>query len=385
MELLGRRFYRIDDYDRMAPFFMTVVSAGDPWLFVSSTGGVTAGRVPPDFALFPYYTDDKVAESAGRTGGLSLLRVGRGEQSVVWEPFTAGPGRRDPAQRALYKDVAGTSLVFEETRADLGLRMRVTWETGGRFGIVRTSELTNVGDRACESSSSTVSSTCCRPGSTSTPQNRLSNLLDAYKRTELDPRTGLGHVLVELPARPTSPSRASRCRERRLARRACRTSTTCCRRARCRQFRLGGDVQAEQDVRGERGAYLVHAAMALAPDEQRTWRVVGDVAQDAAKVVGLRELLLRPAEAWRPARGGPAREPGRAGADRRLVRRPAAHRRRAGHRPPLRQRGVQRHAWRHPRRRLPHRGSGLPGVPGRAEPARPPSGCPRRGQTCPSS
>ena len=59
----------------MAPFFMTIVGAGDAWLFVSSTGGLTAGRVAPDSSLFPYYTDDKVAESAGRTGGLSLLRV----------------------------------------------------------------------------------------------------------------------------------------------------------------------------------------------------------------------------------------------------------------------------------------------------------------------
>ena len=99
VELFGRRFYRIGDYDRMAPFFMTVVGAGDAWLFVSSTGGLTAGRVAPDSALFPYYTDDKVAESAGRTGGLSLLRVTRpGGGEVLWEPFTSAPAgdRRGP-------------------------------------------------------------------------------------------------------------------------------------------------------------------------------------------------------------------------------------------------------------------------------------------------
>ena len=90
VDLLGRRFFRISDYDRLAPFFMTVVGAGDVWLFVSSTGGLTAGRVQPDSALFPYYTDDKVAESAGRTGGLSLLRVSLpGQPAVLWEPFTA--------------------------------------------------------------------------------------------------------------------------------------------------------------------------------------------------------------------------------------------------------------------------------------------------------
>ena len=90
VELMGRRCYRIADYDRMPPFFMTVVGSGDPWLFISSTGGLTAGRVQPDSALFPYYTDDKVTESAGRTGGISLLRVTGAEGAhVLWEPFLA--------------------------------------------------------------------------------------------------------------------------------------------------------------------------------------------------------------------------------------------------------------------------------------------------------
>ncbi len=107
VELLGRRFYRIDEYDRMAPFFMTVVGAGDAWLFVSSTGGLTAGRVAPDSALFPYYTDDKVAESAGRTGGLSV-RVARCTRTwpappwssrrsgQTWACGCASPGRPGP-------------------------------------------------------------------------------------------------------------------------------------------------------------------------------------------------------------------------------------------------------------------------------------------------
>ena len=50
-------------------------------------------------------------------------------------------------------------------------------------------------------------------------------------------------------------------------------------------------VAAEHDVRGQRGAYLVHARLSLAAGEQRTWSIVGDVEQDAADVVELRELL----------------------------------------------------------------------------------------------
>ena len=42
--LAGEAFYQIANYDRMRPFFMTVVSDADHWLFISSNGGLTAGR-----------------------------------------------------------------------------------------------------------------------------------------------------------------------------------------------------------------------------------------------------------------------------------------------------------------------------------------------------
>src|ERR1035441_6986672 len=51
--LNGEAFYRIANYDRMRPFFMTLVSDADHWMFVSSTGALTAGRGNADLALFP--------------------------------------------------------------------------------------------------------------------------------------------------------------------------------------------------------------------------------------------------------------------------------------------------------------------------------------------
>ncbi len=38
--LEGEEFYRIANYDRMRPFFMTVVSDADHWMFVSSNGAL---------------------------------------------------------------------------------------------------------------------------------------------------------------------------------------------------------------------------------------------------------------------------------------------------------------------------------------------------------
>ena len=66
--LEGEDFYQIANYDRMRPFFMTVVSDADHWLFISSNGGLTAGRRDANLALFPYYTDDKIRDMAEVTG-----------------------------------------------------------------------------------------------------------------------------------------------------------------------------------------------------------------------------------------------------------------------------------------------------------------------------
>ena len=66
--LEGEAFYQIANYDRMRPFFMTVVSDADHWLFISSNGGLTAGRRDANNALFPYYTDDKIRDMADVTG-----------------------------------------------------------------------------------------------------------------------------------------------------------------------------------------------------------------------------------------------------------------------------------------------------------------------------
>ena len=65
--------YRIDHLERMEPFLTTVVSDTDLWMFISSNGSLTAGRVDADHALFPYLTDDRLHRSAGRAGPVTII------------------------------------------------------------------------------------------------------------------------------------------------------------------------------------------------------------------------------------------------------------------------------------------------------------------------
>jgi hypothetical protein len=44
IELNGESFYKISNYNQMNPFFMSIVSSSDHWMFISSNGGLTAGR-----------------------------------------------------------------------------------------------------------------------------------------------------------------------------------------------------------------------------------------------------------------------------------------------------------------------------------------------------
>src|SRR5689334_17563847 len=109
--MFGETFYKIHNYDHLAPFFMSIVSSSNHWLFISSSGGLSAGRVSAEQSLFPYYTDDKLTENNENTGSKSILLVTRNERRSLWEPFSERYKGNYDIERNLYKNVLGTTLV----------------------------------------------------------------------------------------------------------------------------------------------------------------------------------------------------------------------------------------------------------------------------------
>ena len=107
IEVDGERYYRIANSHLMPEFFMSLVSSNDHWMFVSSHGGLSAGRRNPDMPLFPYYSADKISDMAHCTGPRTIIRIGDANNFDLWEPF-ANSGRRDPSIiRNLYKSMLG--------------------------------------------------------------------------------------------------------------------------------------------------------------------------------------------------------------------------------------------------------------------------------------
>jgi hypothetical protein len=75
IKIQNENFYKISNVDKMRPFFMSIVSNSNHWMFISSTGSLSAGRKNSEYALFPYYTDDKITESSETTGSKTVLIV----------------------------------------------------------------------------------------------------------------------------------------------------------------------------------------------------------------------------------------------------------------------------------------------------------------------
>lgn len=81
-------YLKISNCDAMRPFFMSIVSDSNHWMFLSSNGGITAGRKNPEFALFPYYTDDRSRNPPTLRGSKSIFQIQLPEGVQVWEPFS---------------------------------------------------------------------------------------------------------------------------------------------------------------------------------------------------------------------------------------------------------------------------------------------------------
>ena len=132
----GEKFYKISNCDKMRPFFMSIVSDSNHWMFISSNGGLSAGRKNAEFAIFPYYTDDKITEFADITGSKSIFQIRYDDKVMVWEPFSERFNQNYNLTRNIYKNYYGNKIIFEEIQEDLQLTFRYQWSSSNIFGFV---------------------------------------------------------------------------------------------------------------------------------------------------------------------------------------------------------------------------------------------------------
>ncbi|MCQ2573234.1 MAG: hypothetical protein MJ182_05010 [Treponema sp.] len=197
-KLEGKDVYKIENYDQMENFFMTITSSSDIWNFCWSQGGITAGRINSNYSIFPYYTADKVHDASSYTGNYTCIAVETSNGIEYWEPFSSfysSATNKKSAQKKLinniYKNNNGTQVWFEEINTELNLVFRTGWTSSEKYGLVRTSRIENLGTKSVKISvldgCRNILPACC----TSAFQNDNSILLDAYKKTDLDENSNL--------------------------------------------------------------------------------------------------------------------------------------------------------------------------------------------------
>ena len=304
----GESWYRISGYDRMDPFFISVVSGYDHWMFVSSTGGLTCGRRNPDHALFPYETDDRIHDAHATAGPLTVLRVHRDGRTHLWEPFRRETGVYR-LERHLYKNAVGNRLRFEEINRDLGLAFDYEWSCGDRFGFIRRARLRNLGDPAVNVDVLDGLRNVLPAGVTRFLQSTRSTLIDAYRQAELHEPSGAAvFTLSSIPTDRAEPSEALK------ATVAWQTGLGNPRpllsQDQVEDFRCGQAPWTEDRRLGQRADYLVSATLDLSSGEDRSWYLVADVDLGQAHVVALLKDIgagIDPAELERDIEHGSTR------------------------------------------------------------------------------
>ena len=295
IEVDGERYYRIENYDAMAPFLMSLASDSDHWVFFSSTGALTAGRRDADHALFPYYTDDRIHDSQDQTGGKTILRVARDGGVALWEPFSTRHEGLYRLTRSLAKSVCGNKLLFEEVNHDLDLAFSCQWLTSERFGLVRRAALVNLGVAPVRAELLDGVQNLLPYGVTRRFQMEYSTLLDGYKESELDAATGLGLIkLSSIPLDRPEPNEALRVTTVWSEGLPGARHLLCA--AQLDRFRHGEALLEENLVRGRRGAYFLAASLHLPAGARRDWSIVAEVDQDAAAVAATLRLLRSAAD-----------------------------------------------------------------------------------------
>lgn len=284
------RYFKISDSDALRPFFMSIVSDSDHWMFISSNGGLSAGRKNADYALFPYYTDDKITESAEMTGSKSIFLVQQGGTRHIWEPFSNRYEGVHRTSRNLYKHIFGNKIIFEEINHDLQLSFQVEWNSSDQFGFVRKSRLVNHGAEEAHISLLDGIQNIMPYGVPSSLQATTSNLVDAYKRSELDLATGLGiYALSAIIVDKAEPSEALKANV--VWSLGLENPTYLLSSLQLGAFRKGAPLRQEEDVKAEKGAYFLHKDIRLPAQTEKAWKMIANVNQSHTAVARLQALL----------------------------------------------------------------------------------------------
>ena len=286
----GENFYKIENVDAMRPFFMSIVSPYNHWLFISSNGSLSAGRKDSNNALFPYYTDDKITELQETTGNKTIFKIFTENEILFWEPFSIRNYGTHEIERNLYKNLKGNKVIFEEINKSIGLTYKYQWSTCDEFGFVKKSSINNHSNESISIELVDGIQNILPWGVDEALQNSTSNLVDAYKRNELEDSSKIGiYALSAIIVDKAEPSEALK------ANISWSKGFDDCKilisSLQLDNFRKGIELIQENDIKAEKGAYFINSYLSLNKNETKEWYIVSDVNKSSSEVLELKKTI----------------------------------------------------------------------------------------------
>jgi hypothetical protein len=283
----GQVFYKVEQSQWLAPFFINVVSACDVWIFMSSKGGITAGRKDAQGAIFPYETDDRLHDQA-HTGSKTIVRI----KDQLWEPFARTSLQKWHIAQNIHKAVQGTSVIFEEINEDLEMSFSYQYESSERFGVVKTATLKNLSNHTVQADILDGLENIMPCHVDKNLQAASSTLVDAYKANELCPNSVLAtYALTTLINDTPNPMEILKAN---VAWTDCTKAQIALSSRAVEAFVNDAPYPYGESTYGCKGAYFVKYREELIPGGVCSHRIVVDHGYDHCALVELKELLTAP-------------------------------------------------------------------------------------------
>ena len=168
----------------------------------------------------------------------------------------------------------------------MGLTFRYGWSSSNKYGFVRKSWIENNSEETSNISLIDGIQNILPASVGADLQNSTSNLVDAYKRSELVPQAGLGVYALSAKivdkAEPSEALKANVVWSIGLESPIHLLSTL-----QLNKFRKGHMLNEETDVKAEKGAYFLHTELMLEAGERKEWTIMADVNKDHKAIAQL--------------------------------------------------------------------------------------------------
>ena len=272
---MEKSFYKIEHINKMDPFLMTITSGDNHWMYLSSTGCLTAGRKKAKYSLFPYVTDDLLHRNKNFTGPITIIQIKYNNDLILWKPFD-NDSKSYNTEQNIYKNNLGDTIKFEEINHSLGLKFTYQWQSSEKYGFIKKTSLINTSKKNYDIKLIDGLRNIMPANIGLKTQQEMSNLANAYKVSEYlsGPNCALFYLNALLMDHPEPGESLNTNIIWSLYKGKTKISLD---EKDILQFTNNKTFNAKHIVKGKPGCYLMNIEENLKSDDYIQWYTIADV------------------------------------------------------------------------------------------------------------